>query len=158
VLRVKIFSIENKDRSYFVRIEETMEQTTDIHIELARIQKEIQNHLGLPSNSLVFNYSTVDGKVKVDLITINPRHSQSFLFHSTLSYEKLDALKLMLEYVRNYREKDSPYTIQWSIKGDKELHTSYFRASNVYEALDKLYYGRDMNNITVFSVVLNPIT
>ena len=135
-----------------------MEQTTDIHIELAKIQKEIQSYLGLSDNSLVFNYGIMDGKVKVDLITINPRHNQSFLFHSSSSYEKLDALKMMLEYVKSYREKESPYTIQWTIKGEKELHTSYFRAGNVYEALDKLYYGRDMNNITVFSVVLNPIT
>jgi len=135
-----------------------MEQTTDVHIELAKIQKEIQSYLGLSSNSLVFNYGMMDGKIKVDLITINPRHNQSFLFHSTSSYEKLDALKMMLDYVKSYREKESPYTIQWTIKGEKELHTSYFRASNVYEALDKLYYGRDMNNITVFSVVLNPIT
>ncbi len=135
-----------------------MEQTTDIHIELARIQKEIQNYLGLSSNSMVFNFSEIDGKVKADLITINPRHNQSFLFHSATDYEKLGALKKMLEYVKNYREKESPYTIQWTAKGEKELHTSYFRASNVYEALDKLYYGRDMNNITVFSVVLNPIT
>ena len=63
----------------------------------------------------------------------------------------------MLEYVESYKEKESPYTIQWIAKGDKELHTSYFRASNVYDALDKLYYGRDMNTITVFSVVLNPV-
>ncbi len=135
-----------------------MEQTTDIHIELARIQKEIESHLGLSSGSLVFNFSTLDGKVKLDLITINPRHNQSFLFHSVTGYEKVDVLKQMLDYVKNYREKESPYTIQWTIKGDKELHTSYFRARNVYEALDKLYYGRDMNTITVFSVVLNPIT
>ena len=135
-----------------------MEQTMDIHIELARVQKEIQNYLGLSSNSLVFNYSTMDGKVKVDLITMNPRHNQSFLFHTTTDYEKLDALQKMLDYVKSYREKESPYTIQWAVKGEKELHTSYFRASNVYEAIDKLYYGRDMNNITVFSVVLNPIT
>ena len=135
-----------------------MEQTTDIHVELARVQKDIQSYLGLASNSLIFNYSTDDGKVKLDLITINPRHNQSFLFHTVKSYEKIDALKSMLEYVKNYREKDSPYTIQWAVKGEKELHTSYFRASNVYEALDKLYYGRDMNNITVFSVVLNPMT
>ena len=135
-----------------------MEQTTDIHVELAKIQKEIQSHLGLESNSLVFNYSTVDGKVKIDLITINPRHNQSFLFRSESSYERLDALKLMLDYVKSYREKESPYTIQWTVQGKRQLHTSYFRARNVYEALDKLYYGRDMNNITVFSVVLNPIT
>ena len=148
----------NKDKSNFVRINTAMEQTTDIHIEFARIQKEIQSHLGLASSSLVFNFSAIDEKVKVDLITINPRHNQSFLFHSVTSYEKLDALKLMLEYVKNYREKESPYTIQWTVQGEKQLHTSYFRAANVYEALDKLYYGRNMNNITVFSVVLNPIT
>lgn len=135
-----------------------MEQTTDIHIELAKIQKEIQSFLGLSSNALIFNYSNVDEKVKIDLITINPRHNQSFLFHSETSYEKLDALKAMLDYVQNYREKESPYTIQWTVQGEKQLHTSYFRARNVYDALDKLYYGRDMNNITVFSVVLNPIT
>lgn len=135
-----------------------IEQSADIHVELAKVQKDIQLHLGLDSNSLVFNYSHIDGKIKLDLITINPRHNQSFLFHSVTTYEKIDALKEMLEYVKSYREKESPYTIQWTTKGDKELHTSYFRASNVYEALDKLYYGRDMQTITVFSVVLNPIT
>ena len=55
----------------------------------------------------------VDGKHKLDLITINPRHHQSFLFHTETSYEKIDALKMMLKYVKDYREKDSPYTIQW---------------------------------------------
>ena len=135
-----------------------MEQTADLHVELAKIQKEIQSYLGLDSNALVFNYSNLDEKVKLDLVTINPRHNQSFLFHTESSYEKLDALKKMLSYVRNYREKESPYTIQWAIKGEKELHTSYFRARNILEAIDKLYYGRDMNTITVFSVVLNPMT
>jgi hypothetical protein len=135
-----------------------MTQTADIHVELAKIQKQIQSHLGLDSNALVFNYSTFEGKVKLDLVTLNPRHNQSFLFHSVSSYEKLDALREMLAYVKDYREKESPYTIQWAVKGEKELHTSYFRARNILEALDKLYYGRDMNLITVFSVVLNPIT
>jgi hypothetical protein len=135
-----------------------LEQSPDIHVELAKIQKDIQSHLGLDSNSMVFTYSQIEGKIKLDLITINPRHNQSFLFHSVTSYEKIDALKEMLEYVKNYREKESPYTIQWATKNDKELHTSYFRAKDVYEALDKLYYSRDMQTITVFSVVLNPIT
>ncbi|MCA6077921.1 hypothetical protein [Fulvivirga sedimenti] len=134
-----------------------METSQDVHVEVARIQKEIKNHLGLSSNDLMFEYSSVDGKVKLDLITINPRHSQSFLFHSVTGYDKVDALKKMTEYVRSYREKESSYTIQWIANGEKELHTSYFRASSVYNALDKLYYGRDMNQITVFSVVLNPV-
>lgn len=134
-----------------------METANDVHVEVARIQKEIKSYLGLRSNALMFEYSKVDGRVKLDLITINPRHNQSFLFHSVTSTDKVDALNKMLEYVENYKEKEASFTIQWIAKGDRELHTSYFRAANVYDALDKLYYGRDMNTITVFSVVLNPV-
>ena len=68
-----------------------IEQSADIHVELAKVQKDIQSYLGLDSNSLVFNFSQIDGKIKLDLITINPRHNQSFLFHSVTAYEKIDA-------------------------------------------------------------------
>jgi predicted ATP-grasp superfamily ATP-dependent carboligase len=134
-----------------------MEYRTDVHIEAARIQNEIKNFLGLKSNELIFEYTSADGKVKLDLITINPRHNQSFLFKTITGFDKTDALNKMLEYVKTHKEKESSYTIQWVTKGMNELQTSYFRAKNIYDAMDKLYYGRDMNNITVFSVVLNPI-
>ena len=129
-----------------------------MHVEAARIQQEIKDYLGLRTSDLVFEYSTVDGKVKLDLITINPRHTQAFLFHNENGADKVDALRKMLAYVQNYKEKENSYTIQWVAKGDTELHTSYFKASNILNALQKLYYGRDMNTITVFSVVLNPIS
>lgn len=135
-----------------------IEATSEMHVEAARIQQEIKNYLGLRSSDLVFEYQAVNGKVKLDLITINPRHNQSFLFHSETGTDKLDALNKMLAYVQNYKERENSYTIQWVAKGDKELHTSYFRAGNVMDALQKLYYGRDMNTITVFSVVLNPVS
>lgn len=134
-----------------------MEYRTDVHIEAARIQNEIQNFLGLKSAEVVFEYTNKDGKVKLDLITINPRHNQSFLFKSIIAFDKTDALNKMLDYVKTHKEKEGSYTIQWTTKGMNELQTSYFRAKNIYDAMDKLYYGRDMNNITVFSVVLNPI-
>ena len=130
----------------------------DVHVESARIQEEIADHLGLKDNGLIFEYQNVEQKVKLDLITVNPRHNQSFLFHSVTGYDKVDALNKMMEYVRTYKEKESPYTIQWRAHSDNELHTSYFSAKNITDALDKLYYGRDMNTITVFSVVLNPVT
>lgn len=129
-----------------------------MHVEAARIQQEIKDYLGVKTSDLVFEYSTQDGKVKLDLITVNPRHNQAFLFHSENGIDKLDALRKMLGYVQNYKEKENSYTIQWVAKTDKELHTSYFKASNIMDALQKLYYGRDMNTITVFSVVLNPIS
>jgi hypothetical protein len=135
-----------------------METSTDIHIKSARLQKEIINYLGLNDSELVFEFGSQEGKVKLDLITINPRHNQSFLFHSEMGYDKLEALKKMMYYVKNYRDRESSYTIQWMTKDDKQLHTSYFRASNILDSLDKLYYGRDRNTITVFSVVLNPVS
>ena len=138
-----------------------IEATSEMHVEAARIQEEIKNYLGLRSSDFVFEFSTRDGKIRLDLITINPRHNQSFLFHSENGTDKLDALRKMLNYVQNYKEKENSYTIQWVAKGEKgekELHTSYFRASSIIDALQKLYYGRDMNTITVFSVVLNPVS
>lgn len=134
-----------------------METASEKHVESARIQKEIKNYLGLSSTELVFEFQQIDGKTKLDLITINPRHNQSFLFQSVFGFDKIEALKKMLEYVKNYKDKENSYTIQWIANGEKELHTSYFRASDIHDALDKLYYGRDRNTITVFSVVLNPV-
>lgn len=135
-----------------------IETSSEMHVEAARIQQEIKDHLGLRSSDLVFEYTTIDGKVKLDLITINPRHNQAFLFHTVTGGDKIDCLKKMQEYVQSYKEKENSYTIQWVVKGGKELHTSYFKAANIMDALQKLYYGRDMNTITVFSVVLNPIS
>lgn len=135
-----------------------IETISDMHVEAARIQQEIKDYLGLRTSDLIFEYSPLEGKIKLDLITINPRHNQAFLFHSETGMDKVEALKKMLSYVQNYKEKEHSYTIQWVAKGEKELHTSYFRAGNIMDALQKLYYGRDMNTITVFSVVLNPIS
>ena len=129
-----------------------------MHVEAARLQQEIKDYLGLRSEDLIFEYSNADGRVRLDLITVNPRHNQAFLFHSETGPDKVESLKKMLAYIQRYKEKENSYTIQWAVKGGKELHTSYFKAGNIMDALQKLYYGRDMNTITVFSVVLNPIS
>lgn len=134
-----------------------MESMTEVHVEAAKIQNEILDYLGLKNDELMFEYAPQEGHIKLDLITINPRHNQSFLFRSEVGLDKVDALKKMLQYLHHYRDSEGSYTVQWMTKGVKELQTSYFRAKNIYDALDKLYYGRDMNTITVFSVVLNPI-
>ncbi|QIX60337.1 hypothetical protein FY528_00470 [Hymenobacter lutimineralis] len=134
-----------------------MEVSQDVHVESARIQRQIEEHLGLGPGGLLFEFRQLErGQVRLDLITVNPRHHQSFLFRYEVGYDRLDALRKMLAYVQSARDVESSYTIQWRARGDKELHTSYFRAHNPYEALDKLYYGRDQTTLTVFSVVLNP--
>ncbi|MFZ4786011.1 MAG: hypothetical protein ACOYLH_11075 [Flavobacteriales bacterium] len=132
--------------------------TLDKNIEIANLQAEIGQYIGLGQNSLVFGFEEGTQNVMLRLITANPRHNQSFLFHTVEGSSKIEALKMMLEYVKNYKEAESSYTIQWSIKGENALHTSYFRAKNILGALDKLYFERDPNSITVFSVMLNPIS
>ena len=133
-----------------------MEVTSDVRAEIVRLQDQIMNYLGMNSSTLLFEYRELEGRTRLDLITVNPRHSQSFLFHSEIGLNKLETLRKMWDYVQHNRDKESSFTIQWIARGEKELNTSYFRAVNVYSALDKLYYGRDINTITVFSVVLNP--
>ncbi len=132
--------------------------TRDGKLELARLQKEIGNYIGLGKDSLVFNFTPKGKRTQLHVITVNPNHNQSFLFHASTGSDKEDALRKMLEYVKTYKERTSSYTIQWSARGDSGLQTSYFRAKNVMEALDKLFYDRDPNSITVFSVILNPIS
>jgi len=133
-----------------------MEVSSDVHVESSRIQQQIESYLGLGPGNLLFEFRQLDGRVRLDLITVNPRHQQSFLLRYEEGYDKLDALRKMLAYVKDFRDTESSFTIQWRAHGERELQTSYFRAHNTYEALDKLYYGRDLSTITVFSVVLNP--
>lgn len=132
--------------------------TVDKHIEIANLQLEISSYIGMGQNSLVFHFDESPSRVVLRLITANPRHNQSFLFHTTEGLSKVEALRQMLEYVKSYKDAESSYTIQWSLKGENQLHTSYFRAKNILGALDKLYFDRDPNSITVFSVTLNPIS
>jgi len=127
--------------------------TIDKNIEIANLQTEIGKYIGLGQNSLIYNFEEHTKYVLLRLITVNPRHNQSFLFHSCEGLTKVDALKNMLEYVKGYKDEESSYTIQWTLKGENILHSSYFRAKNIIGALDKLYYDRDPNGITVFSVM-----
>jgi len=88
--------------------------TRDRNLEIARLQKEIGGYIGMGPDSLMFNYDEEGKHTKLRVITLNPRHNQSFLFHTTEGVDKMDALKAMLDYVRTYKERTSSYTIQWT--------------------------------------------
>ncbi|HRG88401.1 MAG TPA: hypothetical protein PLW44_05230 [Chitinophagales bacterium] len=131
---------------------------TDQNVETARYQKDIASRLGLDAENLIFNYKQKNETVRLDLVTVNPKHDQSFLFHTVTGTDKIDALKKMLEYIDQHYHNESSLTIQWIKIGDNKLHTSYFRAQNMYEALDKFYYGRDLGQYKIFSITLNPVS
>jgi hypothetical protein len=130
----------------------------DQNVEVARYQKDIATKLGLDPENLIFNYKQKNETVRLDLVTVNPKHEQSFLFHTVTGTDKIDALKKMLGYLDEHYHQESSLTIQWIKVGENKLHTSYFRATNMYEALDKFYYGRDMGSYKIFSITLNPVS
>ena len=131
--------------------------TSNENIEVAKLQKQIAESLGLSLDNLVFNFENGTETITLELITINPVHEQTFLLHKTKALTKVEALQKMNEYVIENYKRENSYTVQWVKVGEDDLHTSYFRAQNIYEALDKFYYGRDLSNYNVFSVTLNPV-
>ncbi|MBS1613376.1 MAG: hypothetical protein JST49_11195 [Bacteroidetes bacterium] len=130
----------------------------DQNVEIARLQKDIAVRLGLDPETLIFNYKQKNEIVRLDIVTVNPKHEQSFLFRTQTGTDKIDALQKVLQYIDEHYPSENSMTIQWIKMGDNKLHTSYFRAQNMYEALDKFYYGRDMSQYKIFSIALNPVS
>lgn len=128
----------------------------DLHVEISKYQNKISSILGLNPDQLLFEFSSFEGKTRLDLITVNQRHNQSFLFRYEVGFDKIDVLSKILNYVEHVKDEEDSFTIQWMKKGDKEIETSYFRGRNIHDALDKFHYGRDLNTITIFSIILNP--
>jgi hypothetical protein len=127
-------------------------------VKIAELQKKIANHLGTSVDDLVFDFKERGGNYHLDLITVNPTHKQSFLFHDTHGSDKVGALREMVKYIKDHVQKESTFTVQWSEMNDNELHTSYFSAHDMFRVLEKFSYGKDMNKITIFSINLNPIS
>lgn len=131
--------------------------TQDLHLEVSRLQNLISRQLGLPLDRLIFDYAQKKKGIKLDLFTINPRHDESFLFHSISGETKVDVLQEMLDYAAKSSQQEQSFTVQWTQRGSGELHTSYFRAHSMYEVLDKFFHGREKHEYVLFSITMNPI-
>jgi hypothetical protein len=130
----------------------------DNNHNLREVEAKIGDILGLGKDHLVFSYKPVNDVTQLDIITLNPRHDQSFLFHSVKGLDKLEAASKLLEYVQLHYQKEDSYTLQWIKIGEQNLHTSYFRAKNIYQVLDKFYFERDVNSYRIYSISLNPMS
>lgn len=135
-----------------------MTHDTQAHIQITRLQSQIREHLGLAPEEVFFDYGAEGEQALLNLITINPEHSQSFLLHNTTGRDKVAALEAMMEYVRSYRDKEHSFTIQWSSRGSNQLHTSYFRGADVFDVLRKFSFGRDKSTVVIYSIHLNPVS
>ncbi|MEO1417373.1 MAG: hypothetical protein AAFW00_18955 [Bacteroidota bacterium] len=129
----------------------------DLNIEVARLQKEISRRLDLSLDKLIFDYGEENQEIILNLITLNPKHEQSFLYHTAKGKDKVEVLEHMLEYVERTHRKVNTYTVQWTKRGEADLHTSYFRAKNMYDVLDKFFHGREKDAYVIFSLTMNPV-
>jgi hypothetical protein len=129
----------------------------DNHVRIAELQQGIREGIEIEESNILFEFKENTDNAVLEVITINAKHKQSFLFHSTEGRDKIEALESMLEYVNQAKTQYNSYTLQWSLMNEDKLHTSYFRAKNIMDALDKFYHKKDINSVNVFSVVLNPI-
>jgi hypothetical protein len=125
---------------------------------IENLEGQIAILLGIDLAHLVFSFKQVEGVFQLDLITFNPRHNQSFLFHTCKAIDKVEALQKMFDYIKSNYRKEETFTIQWMRIGEDSLHTSYFRAKNIYDVLDKFYFDRDLNSYRIYSISLNPIS
>lgn len=129
----------------------------DNHVRIAELQQKIREGIEIEESNILFEFKENSETVNLEVITINAKHMQSFLFHTVEGRDKIEALESMLNYVNQSKTQYNSYTLQWSLISDDDLHTSYFRAKNIMDALDKFYHKKDINSVNVFSVVLNPI-
>ena len=94
----------------------------DQHVEIARLQGDIAGLLGIPQENIVFNFKQRNETVRLDMVTINPKHEQSFLFHSTDGTDKTDALRKMVEYIQDR------YPAAYPSKAQTEAVNDYLRS------------------------------
>jgi len=130
----------------------------DLNVQMAKLQLEICDLLGLDKDNVLFNFGTENDETLLEVITINPVHNQSFLLHKEVGSDKVEVLTKIKEYTKRHNNSENSYTIQWIKVGESELHTSYFRAHNVYGVLEKFYHDSEVSEFKIFSITLNPIS
>jgi len=100
---------------------------------------------------------------KLTLITYNPSHKKHFLLHSLEAQTRLMAVKAMYKHIFTLKQtlasKDSPfllYSIEWFDKKTNEKRKSSFYGSSIQDILMKFYYKRDVNELTLLTMMLLP--
>jgi len=127
-------------------------------LSVTECQQKIQKWLGIPDECIQFQEENFGPTASVKIITTNSKHHQSFLFHEFEGIDLLEAYQKAIHYLENYYPTSNTYTLQWVKIGENELQTSYFRARNMQEVLDKFSFHRDLNQYNIYSITLNPIS
>lgn len=112
------------------------------------------------SSKCTFHFeNTKDQKgYHLHLLSYNPLHNKKFLFHSEVGGDKLDAHIKMLKFVQELpgSKDNNNYKIVWGNKKEGKKITSYFFGKSEFDALHKLYYKENKDNVIFFSMEVSP--
>ena len=114
-------------------------------------------HFEYDSNSLL-------DKMKLNLVTYNPKHKSFFNLHTIHAKTKVECLENMYNHIYNLKktlaQKNSPYlnyTIEWYNPKNSKVETSSFYGETIQEVIKKFYYGKTQDTTTtIYSIKLNP--
>lgn len=142
--------------------------------KIAKIQHEIQTLLK-KENDVSCHFITEGDKIH--LLTYNPIHGETFLLHTenindevaqmgvTVWWPVLNTYQKLLRFVKelvgviktpdDFRHNTDTYTVIW-VNKDGVSTKSYFSGNNVYEVLDKFYYGKNKLSYNILEIKLNP--
>ena len=123
------------------------------------LKVEIAKSLDMNPDLLIYEErKNKGGESVLDLVTISPnRHQTKFLFHSTTAETPEAALQDMFAYVIKHMKEQDTFQIRWHNPKTKEVEVSWFRASNIIEALNKFYHkGKEVGEYKIYEVSLRP--
>jgi hypothetical protein len=123
-----------------------------------KLKAEIAKILDINPELLIYeDRQDKDGQHSLELSTISPnRHKTKFLFHSATGSNADKALQSMYKYVTEHMKEQDTYQIRWHNPKNKEVEVSWFRASNIMEALGKFYKGKEVAEYKIYEVSLRP--
>ena len=129
-----------------------MDQIENMKSQIARI-------LDMKPELLIYEQSkSRNGREQLDLVTISPNaHQTKFLFHRSEADTAEAAFKQMFDYVSTHMKEQDTFQIRWHNPKTKQIEVSWFRASNILEALDKFYHhGKEVGEYKIYEVSLRP--
>lgn len=92
--------------------------------------------------------------------TYNPKKEATFVLMEILSGSEGECAEAAYQELINMRDNKtySSYTLEWHKRGDAGVKKSYFYAKNEFEVLTKFYSEMGPENVTFYSLRINPIS
>lgn len=128
-------------------------------VKTLEMEAEIAKILNMKPEYLKYEHikKQPDKPYTINLSTESPNgHKTKFLFHSASGNTYDEAMIALYEYVTKHMKNQDTYEIRWHNPVEKLIECSWFRASDIMEALHKFYHDKEIGEYKVYEVTLKP--